>query len=369
MRIGVTAVLAAPICLAAVARGQQPVADVEVAAVELRVLPSTIRLVGQVGPLRRSVVGSEMAGVVSAMPVRQGDQVGAGDLLLKLNDDTLRFELAQAEALLAAREKRVWQWSFEVDRVKKLFDVAQANDKEWRDTQADFDVARHGVAEQQAVVSRLKSDMAKTQITAPFAGHVIGLHTEVGEWMDRGGPVVEMLDLSRMLVRVEAPEFAYPFVEVGQSVDVGIDALQSIRSGMIQHIIPQADSHARTFPVEIVLENADGSLASGMFARATVQAGPNVELPVVPKDAIVEREGVRFVGIVMPGAQGSSAVLTPVTTGADVGDLAAITSDNIRSGMQVVIRGNEGLFPFPTAVRIVDEHGTPVADGSELKGR
>ncbi|NOS99401.1 MAG: efflux RND transporter periplasmic adaptor subunit, partial [Phycisphaerales bacterium] len=308
--------------------------------------------------------------VVSGMPVRQGDRVGVGDRLVKLNDGTLRFELAEAEALLAAREKRVWQWSFEVDRVKNLFDVAQANDKEWRDTQADFEVARHGVAEQQAVVSRLKSNLAKTEIAAPFAGHVIALHTEVGQWVEHGGAVVEMLDLSRVLVRVEAPEFAYAFVQVGQPVTVGIDALKAIRSGTVQHIIPQADAHARTFPVEIVVDNADGALASGMFARATVRSGANTELPAVPKDAIVERDGVRYVGMVIAGQEGgSAAVLSPVTTGADVGDWVAITSDNLRPGMDVVIRGNEGLLPFPMPIRIVDEHGTPVGKATGASGR
>ena len=98
-----------------------------------------------------------------------------------------------------------------------------------------------------------------------------------------------------------------------------------------------------------------------MFARATVPAGPAEMAVVVPKDAVVEKEGVSYLALVMPGQQGGmTAMLAPVTVGADVGDWIAITSGNVQSGTQVVTRGNEHLFPFPTPVVLVDKTGTPV---------
>jgi len=97
-----------------------------------------------------------------------------------------------------------------------------------------------------------------------------------------------------------------------------------------------------------------------MFARATIAAGAKLESVVVPRDAIVERDGQTYVGVVMPGRQGMSGVLMPVTLGLDVDDRVTITSRNLHPGMQVVTRGTEWIAPFPMPVIVVDEHGTPV---------
>ena len=97
-----------------------------------------------------------------------------------------------------------------------------------------------------------------------------------------------------------------------------------------------------------------------MFARATVVSGPQKEVVAVPKDALVVRQGIAYVGLVLPDPQGgTSALLSPVTFGADVGDWIAITSDNVQPGMRVVTRGNERLQPGQD----VTYNGMPGGDG------
>ncbi len=350
---------------AGIATAQMPTARVVVERAAIRELPSTIILVGTVEPLTRSVIGSEMAGIVEKMPVRQGDLVQAGSMIVKLNDDTIRYQLAEAQAASKALEADMRRWEFELQRVRHLYGKEHANEKEVYDTVADYDRARYRVEEQKAIVSRYKTDLAKTEITAPFSGYVVDRRTEVGEWIARGGPVVEMIDLSSVLVRVDVPEFAIPFVRLRDGAAVKIDALGRVFEGEIRHIIRQADPDARTFPVEIEIDNAEGLLAGGMFARATIVSGPQSQTVAVPKDAIVVRDGITYVGLIIPGHEGSQmGVLTAVMAGSDVGDWIAITSDNLAPGMQVITRGNERLFPFPSPVVIVDETGTPVADES-----
>jgi len=351
---------------AAVAFAQPPQADVIVAQADVRRMPNTITLVGTVEPLTRSLIGSEMAGIVDRMPVRQGDLVKAGDLLVQLNNDTVGYQLAEARASQKANEARLRRWEFEVDRLKRLYGDDQANQKELYDAEAECDWAKYSVEEQKAIVGRLETDLGKTAITAPFGGFIIARHTEVGEWLDRGGAVVEIVDLSQVLVRVDVPEDAIPFAKEGDRASIKIDALDRVFDGIVRHVIRQADPKARTFPVEVVVDNPERQLAAGMFARANVISGPEIESVAVPKDALVIREGIAFVGLIMPGPQGATAAaLSPVTFGADVGEWMAITSGNVPPGAQVVIRGNERLFPFPSPVRIVDASGTPVAPQNE----
>jgi len=392
---------------------QMPTTRVVVVEAQMRELPATVTLVGTVGAVVRSRVGSEVAGIVINMPVRQGDRVELGQLLCKLNDDVLSHQLAEAKARLGALKARHEEllagtreetlarlkalvaeaeairqrWGFEKERVLRLYADAEAgSQKEVYDTQAEFLAARqrenaaraaydeavagprpeviaraaYEVAEQQAAVQRLESELSKTEIRAPFAGYVVNRVVEVGEWVGCGDEVVELADLSTVLVRVDVPEAAVAYCKVGEPARVKVDALQRTFQGVIKHRIPLADEVARTFPVEVELDNADQMLAAGMFARVTVPAGPRRQAVAVPKDAVVERRGTHYVAMVAPGERGTlMGIPMPVTIGSDIGGWVAITSPNVRPGMRLAVRGNE-LILFPQPVEIVDEMGSPV---------
>ncbi len=393
-----------------------PVAKVVVGQAQMIEAPATITLVGTVDPARRSQVAAEIAGLVVEMPARQGDEVPADGILCRLDPETLQLGVLQAEAKLAALQARHEElkngtrpealdklkarfdeasaqfdrWKFEMERVEHLYDGRDSNEKEFVDAKAAYLVARgrkeaaradhelgvngprreviseaeHAVAEQRAVVASAKADLSNATIRAPFAGYVVQRTVEVGEWVAQGGKVAELIELSTVLLRVDAPESAMPYLTVGNPARIQIDALKRSFEGRIKHIIPQADPRARTFPVEVEVDNGERLLAAGMFARVTLTGGAAEPVVAVPLDAIVERAGVAYVATVIPDQSGGKAgVLLPVTVGAEVGDMIAITSGNVAPGMQVITHGNEHILPFPTPVEIVDPTGSKI--GSE----
>jgi len=401
------------LAIAPVVRAQMPTLRVVVEESREIDAAETVTLVGTVEPYRRSRISAEVAGKVIAMPVRQGDAVARGDVLVKLDDQTTKLELAQAEARLSALESRheellagtrpeelarlkamaeeaeadFKRWTKEWARVQKLYENRESNEKEVYDTRAEFLRARgrmeaaqaqyeealagprkeviaqaaHEVAAQKAVVDKLRSDLSKLTTRAPFDGYIVSRTVEVGEWVTMGGTVAEMVELSRVLVNVDAPERALPFLEEGATVRVMIDALGYGMAGRIKHIIRQADRAARTFPVEIEIDNEEGKLAAGMFARATLPAGPSQRIVAVPTDAVVERDGTSYIARVIPHRDGPAGVLMPVTVGLSKDDWIAVTSRNVEPGTPVIVEGNENIAPFPTPIQIVDERGTPVA--------
>ena len=375
--------------------------------------PATMVLVASVEPVRQSRVGSEIAGLVEVIPVRQGDFVEKGGVLCRLDSATLRHRADEAKARLsvlqsaheellagtrkdelvrleALRDEAVAElelWRFELERVTKLYEGRESNVKEFVEARslfrtaerrmiaarAKYDLgkqgprkevvaqARYEVAEQQAVVDRTATELEKTTIRAPFDGYVIRRNVEVGEWVPVGGQIVEMVDLSSILVRVNVPESALPFLHVGDRTRIEIDALGRFFEGKVKHIMRDADRTARTFPVEIEIPNHQKLLAGGMFARATVTVGEEVEVVAVPKDAVVERRGITQVGVIVPGERGGlDARLVSVTLGSDIGDWVAITSGNIKPGAEIVTHGTERIHSFPTPVLIVDTSGTPI---------
>jgi len=367
--------------MAEVAQGQ-PSAKVMVADVQIKKLPATSELVGTVRPNRASVISSEVAGLVADFPVREGDFVKRGALICRLNDDTLRLDLEAATSKLNSllsrieiTEAELQRWAFEKKRIERLTREHKANDKEVADTEASYLVAlnsakeaKQKLAEQTAIVELKKADLIKTAILAPFDGYIIELYSEIGEWVSVGGEIVRIIDIKSVLVRINAPESAFPFILVGDQTPVKICALNSFFSGKIKHVIPEADERSRTFPVNIEIANTDYLLKSGMFARVTIRSGSEIESVAVPKDAVVQQDGVNRVWIVhAAGPQGKQAAPLVVTLGAEVGEWVAVTSGNISAQMKVVVRGNERLMPFPMPVQIVHEEtllSTPSTNSS-----
>jgi RND family efflux transporter MFP subunit len=348
----------------------QPVSKVLLAEAQLKELPATSLLVGSVRPNRISIVSAEVEGLVTGLPVRQGDYLKTGTLVCQLNDDTLQLELRAAEGKLESLSAAVKiakadldRWTREKERVAKLKDSRRANAKEVYDTLADFLMAEsrvreaeQDVVEQSAQVELKKIEIAKTRIGAPFDGYVTALHTEVGQWLQRGGQVVEIIDLETVLVRVDAPESAIPHIRVGDEARVKLDALNNTVTGRVKYIIPQAHEQARTFPVDIAIANPAHELRSGLFARCTVKTGLAGQAIAVPRDAVVHKEGMnRIWKVQAAGPEDMMAFPMTVTLGAEVGEWVAITSGNVSPGMKVVVRGNEQLMPFPAKVVVVEE--------------
>ena len=348
----------------------QPVSKVLLAEAQLKELPATSLLVGSVRPNRISIVGAEVEGLVTALPVRQGDYLKTGTLICQLNDDTLQLELRAAEGKLESLKAAVKiakadldRWTREKERVAKLQSAYRANAKEVYDTLADFLMAENrvreaeqDVVEQNAQAELKQIEIAKTRIGAPFDGYVTALHTEVGQWLQRGGQVVEIIDLETVLVRVDAPESAIVHIQVGDEVRVKLDALNKTVTGHVKYVIPQAHEQARTFPVDIAIANPEHELRSGLFARCTVKTGPAGQAIAVPRDAVVHKEGTnRIWKVQAAGPEGMMAFPVTVTLGAEIGEWVAITSGNVLPGMQVVVRGNEQLMPFPAKVIVVEQ--------------
>ncbi len=413
-RIVLALIVGASVLAPAPVEAQMPATKVVVAQARRVQAPSTIKVVGTVEPVRRSKVSTEIAGRVAEMPARQGDFIDADGILCKLDTDLLTLRLAEEQAKLAALKARheellsgtrqeelvrlgalkdeaaalCERWKFEMARIEGLYAGRDSNDKEYQDTRADFRAAerrkiaaeaaynlgvegprkeviahaRFEVAQQQAVVDQIATDLEKAVTHAPFAGHIVDRSTEVGEWIDVGGQVVEMVDLSSVLVRVDMPESALPYLRIGHEARVHVDALGRSFTGRIKHVMRQADPSARTFPVEVDVANEEGLLAGGMFARATLPCGLEEEVTAVPKDAILVKEGVTYVALIVPGRGGGvSGVLSPITVGADVGEWIAVTSGNVHEGTVVITHGTERILPIPSPIEIVDEHGRPAA--------
>ncbi len=396
---------------ATVARTSPPPVAVRTAPVIRREVVPETTLVGTVTAVRRSIVGSPVDGRVTDVQIEAGDSVEmenpksgnqySGKPIVQLSTETVSVEIAAATAELTRLEHELQELETgnrpeEVTRAKAKWEAAKAAldlaESQLKRTEslrrsnaisaADFETGRstaltakqdliaaaadyelmntgprsEQIAQAVAKVSKQKQEVARLNILrqyhtirAPFGGHVVQKHTEVGQWLSRGDPVAEIVALDPIDVIVHVPESLVNQLEIGNKVPLhvaalpeGLEALQ----GTIHGIGPSADQRARTFPVRIRLRNParDGNylLRDGMQAKAVVPGTPRSTL-LISKDALILGGPTPVMMIASPKDDGQTvAVQVDVETGVARGSTIEVLGD-LQAGQQVIVDGNERI--------------------------
>lgn len=329
---------------------ERPPVPVRVAPIEKRLVQETVTLVGTVEPWRRSLVASEIEGLVEDFLVEEGSAVISGQVLARLRTDTLKIQLHSTLAAYREAVTRHRQAQKDLARIRALFRKELVTQKEFDDAVTQEMALRQRVAQLRTEIQRVRDDIDKSRIAAPFDGLVTKEFTEVGQWVAEGGAVVELVDLSRVKVEVPLPERYIGTVKIGDTVRARFDGLPGVHvTGRIVAVVAQADPAARTFPIKVVLPNRDLRIKSGMVSRVTLFVGEPHEALVVPKDALVLRSGQEFVFII----RGDRVSQVPVAPGLHLDGVVEVTGDLAPEAL-VVVEGNERLLPGQ-AVRILDE--------------
>ena len=328
-----------------------PPAPVRVAPVLQQEVRQTVTLVGTVEPWKRSVVASEVEGLVKAFPAEEGMAVKRGQLLARLRTETLRIQLDSALALYREAGARYQRAKRDLSRIRVLFKQELVTQKDFDDARAEETALKEHLTQLHAEIRRVKDSLNQSQIVAPFDGWITQEFTEVGQWVEEGGAIIEMVDLSHVKVEIPLPERYVSTIQIQDPVTATFDGLPAFEAqGRVFSLVAQADRTARTFPVKVEIPNPALAIKSGMVSRVTFHIDRPHQGIVVPKDALVLRGGKQFVFQVNEGIVDQ----IPVTAVLHVEDLVEIEGP-IQEGMTVVVEGNERLFPGQP-VRVLDAH-------------
>jgi HlyD family secretion protein len=332
-----------------------PPVPVVVAEVEEHRVRQPITVVGNVEPDRVSLVASEVAGYVENMLVEEGQFVKKGDVFLEFRTQPIEIRLREARAAKLEAEARFELASKNLVRIQELYKKGVASLQQLQDAESEKKAWAGRVDQLQAQIERYLYDLSRARVLAPFNGYITKQHAEIGQWVGEGGAVVELIDIDNVEIEVDFPERYVNEVKVGDRVYVSFDALPGVKvEGKVLSIVPQADLNARTFPVKVGVENKEHIIKSGMVARVSFLVGEPVVSKFVPKDAIVERDNLRFVFVVENGI----VKPVPVNTGISYKSLIEVFGP-VNVGELVVIRGNERLRPGQP-VNVVKQDGIPV---------
>jgi len=298
--------------------------------------------VGTVQAVHEADVASKLLAKVIEVDVQAGQEVKAGQVLMRLDDQDLRAQLRQAEASVAAAQAARDEAQIEYDRVKRLYEQSNAakteldqTDTALKSKSAELDRAEQARAQAQAVL-----DYAT--IRSPIDGRVTDKRVEVGDTASPGEVLLTLYDPTRMQLVARVRESLTHRLTVGQTIGVQVDALGHACEGRVSEIVPEAQSASRTFSVKVTGPCPPG-VYSGMFGRLLIPLDEE-EVLVIPQ-AAVRRVGQLDIVEVAEGAEaaGGSSVSAPpmlrrrvVQLGRQFGDQVQVLS-GLRVGEKVAL--------------------------------
>lgn len=281
----------------------------QVVVAELAEIPVVAEASGSVEAWRRASPGTKIMGRVAELPVRQGDRVSAGQVIARIESADLEAAVAQAGAAVVMAEATLENAATHAARMEQLHAQRSVTDKNLEDATAGHRVAAASLEVARANLEAAEVILSYAVVRTPIAGWVTEKLIEAGDIAEPGRPMVIIEDLSRVKVKVNVPEGVVVGLAPGQPAEVTI--LGHTRSVTIDRMVPAGDPATRTFTVEMVLDNPDGEIRAGMFARATFDTGSRSAL-LIPESAVVKRG--QLVGVFVVG-EGNRATLRWIKLG------------------------------------------------------
>jgi len=319
--------------------GVPRVSLVQTKAVQKAEVKSLQTFIGSVVFEQNAKVASQGSGAVVSVNFKEGDRVKKNQVLTRLDNQIIKAQIVSLEASSNEVKVNLKRAKKDLARYEMLIKQDAVSQSVYDDNYFNVQSLENKVASLAANIKAKKIEMSKKVTVAPFSGVVIAKSVELGDWVQQGGLVANLVNLNSAQVEVNLPQDVVSKLKVKMPVNIIVDSKSY--AGFVDAIIPQGDISTRTFPVKLSFSKTPNSLLEGMAATIEIQSGKDVEALVVPRDAVLKRFGQNVIFIDAKG----SAMMLPVSIVGYTNGQVAVNAKGLTVGMRVVVKGNERIFP------------------------
>jgi membrane fusion protein, multidrug efflux system len=325
---------------------KQPVmelASADVAPIGARHLTVGLPLSGSLVPMSQATIKSKVSGQVQEAALREGVAVQQGQVLARLDQADLKARLQQQQAMLDEAQARLAMAQKNEYNASALLSQKFISQTSFDTTANAVELARANVKSASAMVELARIALNDSVIRAPISGIISKRHVQAGDKVAPDMPVYTIVGLDQLTLEAQVPSTDIPRVKPGQEVRFQVDGFAKREfSGKVARINPTTEAGSRAMLVYVSVDNADGALRGGMFAKGSLTTEKGREAPVVPLAALREEAGKQVVYTVVNGA----VVAQPVKLGLRSDDEGVVeVSEGLEPGAQVLIAKLEGLKP------------------------
>ncbi len=300
------------------AQGGKKGLPVQLARVRTEDITSKVRSPGKIEPKTQVKISADIMGKVTHLAVKEGDRVKKGQLLLQIDAIQRTADQVQARTTLASAQShqrdadaklKVTEANYQ--RQKALFEQKLLSQAEWDQATSVYDAAREAataaheeVSRSNAALTAATDQLAKTRIVAPIDGVVSALYIEEGEIVimgtmnNAGTQILNVSDLSRMVVKANVDETDVVDVRLGQKAKITVDAIPDTAfDGTVTEIgntAKRSETGVTTegqtnFEVEVTFDTTVPQVRPGMTADVEIQTATHPKTNGVPIQAVVVR--------------------------------------------------------------------------------
>lgn len=302
-------VLIALVALVVMGSSKETIISVQTEKIEKRTITQIVSATGKIQPEIQVKINAEVSGEITELPVREGQRVTKGQLLVRIKPDAYQAQYERAQAGLLSADANRMKAEAEYKRVTELFQKNLVSQSEMDIAKASYESAKASHAQSTASLKEARETLAKTTIYSPMDGVVSQLITELGERVSgstftQGTQIMTIADLSQMEARVDVGENDIVMVSVGDTARIEVDAYSDQKLvGTVSQIANTATStglgsqdQVTNFEVRIRLHlpGADGKrwdYTTGADGKSEISGPGNVRLrPGMSMTADIETE-------------------------------------------------------------------------------
>jgi len=268
---------------------------------------------------------SRAANQVVELLVEEGDRVKKGEVLLRLEDTDQR--LAYKKTL-----SQLNQAKSNFARTEKMF-------KDELVPQKDYDDEKHRLEQLQVSIEEAERQVDFTEIKAPIAGTITTRLAKIGDHVNNGQHLFDIIDFESIVARVYIPERHLGNLKIDQSVRVVAKSLANkVFEGYVKRIAPIVDKDSGTVKVTVGVRTR-GELRPGMYVDAELVVATHPEALLIPKRAIVYGGDQMFVYLLKPERRVKRVLVEPLLSDRDHVE----PKEGFNEGDEIIIAGQTGL--------------------------
>lgn len=319
------------------------VVDVTTVTATVGSVESALEISGTLTPLSRVAVKPKLPGTIERMLVDIGDAVTMGQTIATIDRreidaqaDAAVATVSVGKAALESAEAALANAVLEHDRAKNLFDKGalprqrlDGAQTAHRSAVAQRDLAAANLAQADAALRRAREVQRNATITSPVTGYVVERNYDAGA-IPGDLPVFVVADMRQMKLEAGVSELEAGRIRVGLKANVSVQAKPGMTfEGHLAAIAPEVDERNRHFKIDVRVPNNNRALLSGMYATARIVESTATNAVVLPKDAVMTKDGQRIVQKVQGDTLSTVAVTEGLSDGTRVQILAGLAAGDI----------------------------------------
>jgi RND family efflux transporter MFP subunit len=306
---------------------------------------------GSLEPEQAATVRAEVGGPVLKVYADAGERVKRGQLLARLDDNTVQDDFLSARSALRSAETALELSRRNAERSERLAEAGAIAERDLETARLEVTNAEETLADARARLSSAQERVDDTQVRAPFDGIVSERPADAGDVVQVGAALFSIVNPTRLRLEASVPAEQIGRLRQGTEVEFTVNGLDRRITGRIERINPVVDPATRQVRIYVSIPNTDQSLVAGLFAEGRV-ATDTRRAVAVPLSAVDSRGNTPTLHLlkggriaespVELGVRDEAAELVEVLAGAAEGDTVLLGSaQGVTPGSRVRVLGEE----------------------------